>query len=83
MDTFLAALAPHLTALRLHEIDRSGQAHLLPAEAGWIEELLGQHPEWATLPMTLEVRGVSLDRLLYTAERLESLKPKPLLGPAR
>lgn len=82
-EAFLSALAPHLTALRLHELDRSGQAHRLPAEAGWIEELLGRHPEWMALPMTLEVRGVSLDRLLYTAERLESLAPGPLLGPAR
>ncbi|HEY9899348.1 MAG TPA: TIM barrel protein [Pantanalinema sp.] len=82
-EALLAAIAPHLTALRLHETDRSGQDHRLPTESGWIEELLGQHPEWRALPMTLEARGVSLDRLLDTADRLESLAPKPLLGPAR
>lgn len=82
-EALLEALSPHMVALRLHELDRSGQAHRLPAESGWIEELITQHPAWMELPMTLEVRGVSLDRLLYTAERLESLEAGPLLGPAR
>ncbi|MNX97405.1 Xylose isomerase-like TIM barrel [compost metagenome] len=82
-ESFLTAVAPHLSALRLHELGPNGEAHRLPSEAGWSEEVLGKHPDWRALPMTLEARGASLDRLLDTAERLESLAPKPLLGPAR
>lgn len=82
-EAFLEALAPHLAALRLHEPDKRAAGHGLPSEGGWIDELLAHHPEWAALPMVLEVRGVGLDRLLDTAQRLEGLGPRPLLGPAR
>jgi hypothetical protein len=82
-EAFVAAIGAHVTGVRLHEIGQEGAGHRLPAEAGWIEDLIAQHPEWSDLPMTLEARGVSLDRLLYASERLEALAPKPLLGPAR
>lgn len=80
-DEFLAALRDRIVGLRLHEVTRAGQDHRLPAPDGPTEELLAAHPEWHALPMSLDARGVGLDRLLDTKERLESRLAAPLFGP--
>lgn len=82
-EEFIARLGDRLIGLRLHAVNRAGQSHQLPAPEGGAEELLCGHPEWHGLPMSLDARGVGLDRLLDTAERIESLLAPPLLGPAR
>jgi len=78
---FAARLGDRLVGLRLHEVSRAGVAHQLPAADGPTEELLAEHPEWHGLPMSLDARGIGLDRLLDTKERLEARLAQPLYGP--
>lgn len=79
---FIARLGDRLVGLRLHEVSRAGVAHQLPAADGPTEELLAGHPEWHGLPMSLDARGVGLDRLLDAKERLEARLAAPSYGPA-
>lgn len=82
IEEFIAQLSDRLVGLRLHEASRTGKRHLLPSASGQVEELLRAHPEWHQLPMTLDARGTSLDRLLDAKERLEGLLAPAILGPA-
>lgn len=78
----LARLDGRIVGLRLHEVARGGRGHQLPAIDGPVEELLAAHPEWHALPMSLDARGLSLDRLLDAKERLEARLVPPAFGPS-
>lgn len=82
---FVAQVSDRLIGLRIHEVSRAGKAHQLPVADGPTEELLAAHPGWHDLPIVLDARGVGLDRLLDTYERIVSqlAPPEHLVQPAR